>query len=284
MFNNPKYLEAFYKALFEEEVKTLEIILETEIKGDNIFQKTSVIDCLSKINDKYVHIEMQNVVTKDLLIRIQFYAYLLIARLAAKGAEYGEIKKIRSIWIINGRLNREDTIYMDKIGHVYKVRNKEIGQELVEIYIIELPKIMEDKFGTIDIENVANQMLYLIKAKREDEVLKMIREKNPMINEIVETVCTISEEDKMEIAKLRQEESYRAYISDLGCAREEGREEGVKQGVKQGVKRGANQEKMRVVMNMYKNKFDIKTICLALDLSKKDVERILEKTKNKNKM
>ena len=170
---------------------------------------------------------------------------------------------------------------MDKIGHVYKVRNKEIGQELVEIYIIELPKVMEDKFKTIDINNIANQMLYLIKAKREDEVLKMIREKNEMINEIVENVCTISEEDKMEIAKLRQEESYRAYISDLGCAREEGREEGLNKGRKEGqevgLKQGVQKEKIRVVWNMYKNKFDIKTIGLILDLSQKDVERILKR-------
>ena len=97
----------------------------------------------------------------------------------------------------------------------------------------------------------------------------MIREKNEMINEIVETVCTISEEDKMEIAKLRQEESYRAYISDLGCAREEGREEGEKLGIKKMTN--------TVVCNMYKRKFDISTISAMLNLSNKKVKQILKK-------
>ena len=117
-------------------------------------------NCLSIVNDVVFHLEMQNKVTKDLMKRIQFYVCALVSRLAKKGQKYGEITKVRIVWLINGKISKEDKIYVDKIDRVWRVRQSLVGDDLVEIYIIEIPKVMEDKFKTYNINDKLNQMIY----------------------------------------------------------------------------------------------------------------------------
>ena len=281
IFNNPKYLKAFYEAMFNEPVVKIEILEGTELVSESINGKSPVLDCLSIVNDVVFHLEMQNKVTKDLMKRIQFYVCALVSRLAKKGQKYGEITKVRIVWLINGKISKEDKIYVDKIDRVWKVRQSLVGDDLVEIYIIEIPKVMEDKFKTYDINDKLNQMIYMLKARKDDDIMERIKEKNGIVKEIVQTVSMFSKEELDQIEMWRQEEQERAYIADISLAREEGEEIGEKRGVRQGRKQGAKQEKIRVAMNMYKNKFDIKTICLALNLSQKDVENILSKEENR---
>ena len=57
----------------------------------------------------------------------------------------------------------------------------------------------------------------------------------------------------------------------------EAEEKGMQRGVKKGFSKGVQEEKIRVLVNMYKNKFDIDTICLVLNLSRNEVEKILKR-------
>ena len=59
---------------------------------------------------------------------------------------------------------------MLKIENVWKLKQSLVGSELVEIYIIELPKVMEDKFKTYDINDKLNQMIYMLKARKDDDI------------------------------------------------------------------------------------------------------------------
>ena len=86
-----------------------------------------------------------------------------------------------------------------------------------------------------------------------DETMGKIIEINPMIKKAVEQECMFTQEDVDFIEQFRREEA-------------------------------TNKEKIRVVLNMYKNKFDIETICLALNLSQKDVQKILKKNNKGNNL
>ena len=257
IFNTPKYLKAFYEAMFKEPVVKIEILEGTELVSESINGKSPVLDCLSIVNDVVFHLEMQNKVTKDLMKRIQFYVCALVSRLAKKGQKYGEITKVRIVWLINGKISKEDKIYVDKIDRVWKVRQSLVGDDLVEIYIIEIPKVMEDKFKTYNINDKLNQMIYMLKARKDDEIMERIKEKNGIVKEIVQTVSMFSKEELDQIEMWRQEEQERAYIADISLAREEGIEQGEEEKVKQ------------IVCNMYKKLFSINTICKAVNLSKK---------------
>lgn len=83
--------------------------------------------------------------------------------------------------------------------------------------------------------------------------MEKIIEINPMIKKAVEQECMFTQEDVDFIEQFRREEA-------------------------------TNKEKIRVVLNMYKNKFDIETIGLALNLSQKDVEKILKKNSKGNNL
>ena len=166
---------------------------------------------------------------------------------------------------------------------------------------------MKDKFKTYDINDKFNQMVYMIKAKEGDENMETIKQMNPMVEEITKKVRKLTEDEMAQIEMWRQEEQERAYRSDMACAREEGEEigirkglergikqgkqegiiVGIKQGVEQGKKEGKREGKReglkeatkQIIQNMYENKFDMLQIALAVNLSKEEVMKILEKNR-----
>ena len=110
--------------------------------------------------------------------------------------------------------------------------------------------------------------------------MERIREINPIIKKAVERECCFTDEEVEFFERFRQEEADRLWNRDMKKAKmlgiQQGVKKGIKKGVKQGVKQGIEQEKIRIVYNMYKNNFDTATICLVLNLTKKEVENILK--------
>ena len=137
----PQYFKDFYESIFKAKVESIKILESKVMERKNRYNKLIVLDALAKINEEYVHIEMQNRILKGIEQRIEFYPSKILSQLVKSGQDYDKIKKIRSIWIINGILNKEDRIYIDKIKKMYEKRGTEVRDQIVEIYIIELGKI-----------------------------------------------------------------------------------------------------------------------------------------------
>ena len=101
---------------------------------------------------------------------------------------------------------------------------------------------------------------------------------------------TIDEELKEAIAELekitsdpatrelytRKEEGLRDYIFGLASERRAGVKEGLKQGLEQGREEARKEKTEEMVKSMYNNRIDIETIAKIANLSKKEVQKILE--------
>ena len=58
---------------------------------------------------------------------------------------------------------------------------------------------------------------------------------------------------------------------------QEGMEKGIEKGMERGREEGINKNKKDVILNMSKNKMKIEDICIAVDMQKEEVEKIIEK-------
>ena len=216
IFNTPEYIKAFYEAMFKETVDGVQIVEGTQLVSEDIYGKSPILDCLAILDDVVFHMEMQNKLTKDFIKRVLYCAFALVVRFVRKGSEYGDIGKARVVWIVDGAITKEDKIYVDKMENIWKLKQSLVGSELVEIYIIELPKLMKDKFKTYDIKDKFNQMVYMIKGKEEDENMEAIKQMNPIVEEITKTVRRLTEDEMTQIEMWRQEECERAGIEKIG--------------------------------------------------------------------
>ena len=65
------------------------------------------------------------------------------------------------------------------------------------------------------------------------------------------------------------------HILDTKAIEEYGYDRGKEEGIQEGIKQEKEKNKKEIVLNMYKEKIDINTICKIMKLNKKQVEEIL---------
>jgi predicted transposase/invertase (TIGR01784 family) len=134
--------------------------------------------------------------------------------------------------------------------------------DLTEINVLNLEKLPEEGEGKL------LDWLRFLKAEGEEEI-KMVAEKNPIINE---AYCKLQEMSEDEATRMIYEERLKAQrdeYSRIQGALRTGREEGLEQGMEQGMK--------KAVKNLLDYRMKPEQVSQALQLPPETVQQYLDK-------
>ena len=222
-----------------------------------------ILDIKAKINNNInCNIEMQVANRKDIEKRIMFYWGKIYTGSISSGEKYSKLEKTVSIIFVDFEIENLKCIpkYVSKWGvREEDFPSKTILTDVMEIYIIELPKVK--KYQNKSSEDLKSWVKFI----NNPEVIGMgeTRESIKKAKEILEEIS--QDKHERELAEYREK-----YIRDQMASEDYGFDQGLKQGLEQGRKK---QEEM--IKAMQDNEIEIDVICKIANLSKEEVEKIL---------
>jgi len=234
--------------------------------------KFGILDIRAKINNNInCNIEMQVANKKDIQKRIMFYWGKLFTSSITSGEEYSELEKTIVIIFIDFELDNLNHIqkYLTKWGAREEDYSKTLLTDVMEIYIIELPKFK--KYGDDGTTDLSSWVKFI----NNPEVIDMSEKKEAIkkAKEILEEMS--KDKHERELAEYREK-----YIRDQKACESFGFDNGLKQGLEQGLKQGreeARKEKTEeIIKAMHKKGISIADIADIVSLSEEEVQKILK--------
>ena len=225
--------------------------------------KVGILDIKAKIdNEVNCDIELQVVDRKNIEKRILFYWSKMYNMSIKAGEDYSTLEKAVVILITDYEL--EGLKGIEKYITKWNIREEEyqriILTDLMEVYIIELPKFEKYKENTGN--NILNSWVKFIK----NPEVKDMEATNKELNKAKKVLEEISQ-DKHEryLAELRQK-----YIMDQKAIEDAGYDKGLKDGLEQ----GKNEQAKNISKKMKKQNIDIKVISEITGLSIEDIKNL----------
>ena len=270
--NHQEILIAFLNSIFgnkgtEEEI--VDISIENpEINKNWEGDKLSRLDIKATTsNDSRVNIEIQLKNQFNMKRRTLYYWSKLYESQMKSSDPYQELERAVTINIV-------DFIYLednDRYHNAYVLKEKETNEiltDLEEIHFVELPKLDEDEFESVeDIEDKSRGddlvpwALFL--KNPQSEVMKMLEERIEELKEAAERLEVLShDEETREIYESRQK-AIHDQITNL--------QETAKKAKKEGKKEGKNEEKMKVAKKMLEEGESIEKIKKFTDLNAEEI-------------
>lgn len=247
-------------SILEEHVSSVVLNCNTILEKDLFNDKLGILDIRAKINNSIdCNIEMQLVNQNNIEKRILFYISKMYTQNINKGQNYNKINKCISILFTDFNLKKLTHIhkYITKWDLREEKYNNTILTDMIEIYIIELPKVKKysenmqldawvkfiSNSGDVDMSNA-------------DEAIKKAKEVLEQISE---------DEYERYLADLRLK-----YILDQKNIEETGFDRGLEQGIKQ----GSRQSKIEIAKQLKKENIDIAIIIKTTGLTKEEIEKL----------
>ena len=270
--SNEKFLKSFLSAVLNSNVTKIEVQKDSSLSIEGINNKQGILDIKATIDDeKIVDIEMQLRKYSNVPNRTNFYASKLVASQLKKGEDYGNIKPVIIILILNYNMFSYEDYITESITVSKEHKDVEIDN-LQKIIVIELKKIKG--------KNMRSDLLdWLVFIEGEDERrIGEIMERNAMIKEAAEELERLMENEEavaLVEAKekaLRDERAFINYATETGLKR--GLKKGKKIGQRIGIEKGIEKERNEIIRKMLKNGLDIQTICKYIGLTKEEVIKL----------
>ena len=221
--------------------------------------KVGILDIKARI-DKNINcdIEMQVVDQKNIEKRLLYYWSKMYEKSITSGKDYIELEKSIAILIIDFELDRTNKI--EKYLTKWKIREEDYPEiiltDVMEIYIIELPKFKEYK--TKSKNKMLNSWVEFIK----NPEVNIMGEENKELKKAQKVLKEISQDEhERYLAELRQK-----YIMDQKAIEDAGYDKGFENGIRK--------EKSSVAKKMKEQKIDIKIISKVTGLSSKEIESL----------
>jgi predicted transposase/invertase (TIGR01784 family) len=230
-------LAALLTAILGVEIIEDELVyIQTEVRPKFKDDKEIILDihvASSKSHDK-MNIEMQLQDQGDVAERILYYWASSFAQVLKKKQKYKDLPKQINILIANFDIFEWQN--EKKVCSKFKVLETEemkVLSDLLEIHVLELPKLLKLTKNEILKESILRWMAYLsnIKGKTMQEIAK----REPMIRKAI-TLQEIFVKDEIHRRQyLLREKATRDYAAAVDYAREKGEEKGEERGIKKGI-------------------------------------------------
>ena len=290
--------ERITKALLEEIIESK--ISNIEIKSDIVTEKNLVDDKVGVLDIKAIidneintNIEMQMVNSSNIIARMLFYWSKMYGQELKSGYDYSRAKKTIVILIADFKLN-----YLKNIKQTcskWQIKNSMVDvvlTDLMELYIIELPKAIEEKSSSKR-ESLIRWLKFLENPENmeEKDMSEEMKEVKGILNEISK------DDNERYLADLREK-----YVFDINTSksegynegkeigleegRREGREEGIKEGrkegrkegktegIEEGTKKGEQKSKIEIAKKMLQKNMKIEDVMELTGLSKDEIDKI----------
>jgi len=192
---------------------------------------------------------------KNVVKRSTYYAAKMMSDQLQKGEKYKELKKTIGIIILNYELPKLKDIEEGCTNWkwIETKYHEKILTDKMEIYIIELPKIIHK--GNLKLEDSLTQWMLFLDNPNSEEV-KKIMEDNKEIKEAVETFDDItSDEELRRVAELRQKAIWDEN-NMIATAEERGEKKGKKEIAKKLLKKGMLMEQVEEITGLNKEEIE----------------------------
>ena len=281
---NEEITKGLISAIIKREVKKVELdespILEKDLRDD----KVGVLDVKARLDDDQLcNIEMQLVQKTNIEKRIMFYWSKLYSGEIKEGDDYNELHKTIAILIADFELDNLKPI--EKFHTKWEIREEEYSKivltEVLELHIIELPKLIEqlNKNHTSKKDKVVLWSLFITNPKELGEKIMSENEDIKKANEELEKIS--ADKHEQYLAHLRQK-----HIMDTKAVEEygylkgkkEGREEGKAEGEAIGEARGEARGKKEMIKSMLKKGISIEVVADISKLSIEEIEKIIKES------
>ena len=251
---NEDITASLISAIIGKKITNVELDNNTILEKDLFDDKVGILDIKAKIDSNVnCDIEMQVVDKNNIERRIVFYWSKSYSRSIKSGNDYTELEKTIVILITDYEL--ESLKEIPKYQTKWQIREEEYHQviltDVMELYIIELPKFMKYK------ENNRKQMNSWLKFIENPEVVKM--DENAEVKKAKKELEKISSnEHERYLAELREK-----YILDQKATEDAGYYKGIKEGIKEG--------KIDVVRKLLQQGITIEVISQVTGFTKEEI-------------
>ena len=279
---NEDITKAFLSSIIKENITEIKMDVSTHTNRDYLKSKLGILDLRVKLeNNIQCNVEVQLIDYGNMIDRMLFYWAKQFSKNLNKSQDYSKLERTISIAILNFKI--EDLKDIENFYTNWKIietkDRKKILTNKLDLCIIELPKLLEQKHKELD-DNLTQWMLFL---NNPDSVeVKEIMEENDKIKEAAEKYDVIlGDEELIRLAELK-EKGEMDERNMKRVAREEGMAEGMKQGMekgkqeghKSGLIEGAQKNKLEVAKLMKKDKVDISIISKYTGLTEEEIEKL----------
>ena len=256
---NEEITAGLLSSILDRNVSNLKLDNNPILEKDLLDDKVGILDIKAKIdNNINCDIEMQVLDQKDIEKRLLYYWSKMYEKSITSGKDYIELEKSIAILIIDFELDRTNKI--EKYLTKWKIREEDYPEiiltDVMEIYIIELPKFKEYK--TKSKNKMLNSWVEFIK----NPEVNIMGEENKELKKAQKVLKEISQDEhERYLAELRQK-----YIMDQKAIEDAGYDKGFENGIRK--------EKSSVAKKMKEQKIDIKIISKVTGLSSKEIESL----------
>lgn len=253
----------------EQEINDLVLDCDPILERDLVDDKVGILDIKAKIGNEMVcDIEMQVVDQNNITERILFYWSKMYAEELKRGNDYLNLKK--TIVILFADFEIKTFKEIKKYITQWNIREKDylncILTDLLEIYIIELPKFNMDGSNI----GASPELDTWVKFIKNPGVITMEDEENDKALKDAKDILTKISNDEHErrLADLRKK-----YILDQQAIAAKGYDNGLKDGIKQGIE--------QIILSMFEQNTPIEEISKLTKIDLEKIKEIISKKKNK---
>lgn len=268
--DNPELLKEFLERIFKTKVEIIEF-LQPEIKIETTDERVKTVDLLVKMNDKFVHIEM-NSQNKDYLHNRNFiYFTSIFNKKTKRGKQYDTTTEFIHIDFTYGLNDKED------YREYYIMDNK--GKKYIEnLKIIEYNMNKITNYFKNDNEKMIQKYKHLIMLNLDRNDLKELSKGDAFVEKFDEKLEELNERETYEPALTYEEDLEYCLNTEKAIARKKGREEGLKEGIKEGkeegLKKGISESKKEIAKNLLEDNIDMSLISKYTGLSVEEIKKL----------
>ena len=259
---NEEITKGFLERILGIEIDELTLDTNKRLIGDEIDDKIGRVDVKARLKcGTKVIIEMQSTSYKYMPERILYYWSRAYAEGFRKGDQYHKLEKTISILVSKENLGITKGIETYHTKWEIRERNNldKLFTNNLEIHVLELNKY-KDGQGDIEKGNWIKFIKEGGKAKMDGKVEKALKEAQ-------EELERLTQDPEMEEVYYQRIKDLRDMLSYAYAAREEGLEEG---------RLEKEEQQKQIILALYKRKMPIEEICSIVNLSKEQVETILQ--------
>ncbi len=275
---NEEFLVDFLEALLKVKIKTIKIGQEVDLGKLAKNEKTGRLDLQAVLNDNtMVDIEMQIKNRHNIVTRSVFYGAKQLSGMTEKGTDYGNIKKVILINILDYEFLPFEEYVSNTVMVLDKHREYEITDK-IKFYYIELPKFRKK---CPDMGEKINQWLAFIDDKDRGRI-EMAEARNKVLRKARQEMEYLTGDEEAKRLEYLKEKWEMDYNSDINWARKEGMAEGEekgekrgkKAGIKEGVQKGIRQNQIEIAKKLLEMGKDMDEIMLITNLSQEEMENL----------
>ena len=259
---NETITKAFISQIIGKNIQKIELDKNKNLLREYAKDKMGILDLIAILDDGVIcNIEVQLSDNKDIEKRILYYNGKIYSQQMLVGDKYKDLNQTVSIAILDYKLKKTINIKeAHTIWHIREDNNNIKLTDVLEIHIIEIPKVRE--MNERESKNALIDWITFLDNPNQKEVSKIMKT-NKEIQEAMEKLEEISsDEELMRLVELRRkailDENQAKY-----AARVVGREEGRKE------------EKIEVAKKLLKMNIELEKIIEITELAKEEVEKLI---------